>query len=63
MNSLEITPLILFQMDSIGFKSGEYGGRKTRFNPISSAVSMVSFARWDLKLSRIITICLPGFNF
>jgi hypothetical protein len=45
MNSLEITFLTLFQINSIGFKSGEYGGRKTRSNPISSAVSMVSFAR------------------
>ncbi len=37
MNSLETTLLILFQMNSIGFISGEYGGKYTNSIPFSSA--------------------------
>ena len=33
MKVREMILLMLFQMNSIGFKSGEYGGKNTRFIP------------------------------
>ena len=56
-----MTFLMLFQMNSIGFKSGEYGGKNTNTIPFSSVNFVVSFALCELKLSRIITMVFPGF--
>ncbi|CAD7767093.1 MAG: hypothetical protein DNFNHJIP_00500 [Candidatus Argoarchaeum ethanivorans] len=52
---------MLFQMNSIGFKSGEYGGKNTNIIPFSSVNFAVSFTLCELKLSRIITMIFPGF--
>jgi hypothetical protein len=42
MNKGDNSLLIDFQMNSIGFKSGEYGGRNTRLTLSFIAVSMVN---------------------
>ena len=60
MNVLEMTRFMLFQMNSIGFKSGEYGGRNTSLILSFSAHCIESFARWERKLSRINTISPLG---
>jgi hypothetical protein len=60
MKVLETTLFMLFQMNSIGFKSGEYGGRNNSLILHSFAHCIESFARWDLKLSRINTISSLG---
>ena len=52
---------MLFQMNSIGFKSGEYGGKNTTSISFSSANSIVAFALCDLKLSRMTIILFAGF--
>ena len=56
-----MTLLMLFHMNSIGFKSGEYGGKYINSIPFSLANSTVTFARCDRKLSRITTILFSGF--
>lgn len=61
MKFFEMTFLMLFQMNSIGFKSGEYGGRYINLMPISSAKSIVKFALCERKLSRIRIIFFVGF--
>ena len=63
MNVREIILRILFQMYSIGFRSGEYGGKYTSLTLFISAYSRVIFAWWDRKLSRMITISAPEFIF
>ena len=45
-----------FHMNSMGLRSGEYGGRNIRSMLSFSAVSVVNFAWWDLKLSSMIII-------
>ncbi len=52
---------MLFQMNSIGFKSGEYGGKNINLILHSSAHFNDALALWDLKLSRTKTISFSGF--
>jgi len=40
----DIARFMLFQMNSIGLRSGEYGGRNTKISCSTSAFSIVSFA-------------------
>jgi len=56
MNSGDISLFIVFQMNSMGLRSGEYGGRKMRSMLSFPAVSVVSLVWWDLKLSSMIII-------
>lgn len=60
MNVWEMTRFMLFHMNSIGFKSGEYGGRKINLMPHSLAHFIESFALWARKLSRVSTISFVG---
>ncbi len=57
----EISFFMLFQMYSMGFRSGEYGGRNTRWMFSSWAFSLVALAQCDLKLSRMSMMGLSGF--
>lgn len=52
-----------FQLNSIGFRSGEYGGRKMKCNGAPSRLAVTIFAWCIAALSRIIAISLPGFSF
>ena len=53
--------LTLFQMNSIGFRSGEYGGRNISLIFSNSAVSK-TIPQWcDLKLSGIMATGFSGF--
>jgi len=45
-----------FHMNSRGFRSGEYDGKKTRRIEGSDGVSFVPTARWEEKLSMMRTI-------
>jgi len=51
---------ILAQNFSMGFKSGEYGGKKISLQPTDSINSFVFFDLWKLALS--ITTTCPAFN-
>lgn len=57
-----MTRLMLFHMNTIGLRSGEYGGRKTSEILSSIAFSLDLFTQYDLKLSKIITILFVGFS-
>ena len=61
MNKGEMCLFMLFHMNSIGFRSGEYGGRNVSVIFSSLAVSRVLFAQCVLKLSSTITISRFGF--
>jgi len=56
MNNGDISLFIVFQMNSMGLRSGEYGCMKMRSMLSFLAVSVVSLAWWDLKLSSMIII-------
>ena len=58
--TFEISRLNARQICSIGFKSGEYAGRKTSKMFYSSANSLTNLDRCDEKLSNIKTILLLG---
>lgn len=57
---LESFLLIFAQRCSIGFKSGEYGGRKSNLHPACLIILLVAFVLCMEALSMI-TVC-PGFR-
>ena len=52
------------QTCSIGFLSGEYGGRNKRIIPFASAILYKAFLLWNVALSMIITlpVCNAGHS-
>ncbi len=60
-NIWEIFLLMLFQINSIGLRSGEYGGRKTKLIRSDSANARVFCAMWARALSMINRMCFLGF--
>ena len=62
MKLVDIILLLSFQIDSIGFRLGEYGGRNMGCMLSISAYSTVSDAWCARKLSRVRTILLSGFD-